>query len=106
MSRPISLRGETDVGRTAGVRKTGTRHCTKKVVKPYSLVLKELPASSVGPGVVMLGEGRPVLHRRMPHQPELDKRIGIGIFQPGLAEVVKGRYGRLLRIGDQAVDRF
>src|SRR5579863_5366490 len=38
--------------------------------------------------------------------PELDEGAWVGVFKPGLAEVVEGGDGGLLRVGDEAVDGF
>src|ERR1700757_4794294 len=39
-------------------------------------------------------------------EPELDERVRIRILEPGFAEMVEARYCGLLRVGDQAVNRF
>lgn len=60
--------------------------------------------AAVGPGVVVQGEVGAGLDTGVVVLPELDEGAGIGVFQPGFAEVVEGGDGGLLRVSDQAVN--
>jgi len=61
---------------------------------------------AVGPRIVVRGEVGAVLHAGMAKGPELDEGIGIGIFQPCLAQMVEGGDDGVFRIGDKAVNRL
>ena len=69
-------------------------------------MFEELAVAAVCPGIVVLGEFGAMLRAGVVVEPELDQRIRIGIFEPGLAQLIECGDRGFLRIGHDAVNRL
>src|SRR5208337_4591050 len=71
-----------------------------------ALALEKLPMPSVRPWIVVRGEFGAVFDAGMVVEPELDQRIRIGIFEPGLAQLIECGDRGFFGIGHDAVNRL